>query len=413
MRITHIFSRFKTYSGAEHFCFRFAREAVERGDRVTIITRHLPPALRDHLPEDVEVRQLSWAHKPTRFHFFESICDVLYSPLLFTLVPRDSECDVYWNDNTLASLFIDSLRREKHRIFFCMQLPHFAYGQTLLVTRSYPPLSWLVPLLVPVYRWLDRRFARRADLIVAISEMVRKDCARVYGRDDVRVAGPGVDLPGPEVIDPDFVRSRLPTSVEHVLVSVGKIVPKKNFDLFVRTVDLLRRSRIDVAGVIVGDGPLRARIADLIERLGLEEHCVMVGFVPEYRDVLRYMSGASVYVYLEKNVPFGLTPLEAGSLGVPVVAYRGGGVEETIVDGENGYKLSHNSGPEQIAAVVRDLLSRPPAERAKMGACGRRMAEHWTWTRAYDRFRRIIGGADGGAAGTGSPEPDPDPSRAP
>ncbi len=190
------------------------------------------------------------------------------------------------------------------------------------------------------------------------------------------------------------MRDRFAIRTDHVLVTAGKLIPKKNFDLFVMALDALRRRGVDVAGVIVGDGPLRERIERLIRSLELDSWCHMTGFVSKYEDVLRYMSGASIYVYLERRVPFGLTPLEAGSVGVPVAAFEGGGVEETIEDGENGVKIPTDFQPRQIAGVLADLLARPRAERERMGRKGREMAAKWTWDRAYDRFWHAIDGPE-------------------
>ncbi len=181
----------------------------------------------------------------------------------------------------------------------------------------------------------------------------------------------------------------------HILVTAGKIIPKKNFDLFVRVVHSLRKRGVEVTGVIIGDGPFREKIGKLIRSFDLDSYCLMTGFVPKYEDVLRYMSGASVYVYLEKNVPFGLTPLEAGSLGVPVVAFEGGGVEETIVDGENGRELPSNYDAGQIANLIEEMLSAPPGELNRMGQRGSEMASRWTWEKRYAHFSEIIADALG------------------
>ena len=169
-------------------------------------------------------------------------------------------------------------------------------------------------------------------------------------------------------------------------MTVGKLIPKKNMDLFVKVVHLLRQKRVDVSGVIIGDGPLSGSIEHLIRSLKLEPYCLMTGFVPEYEDVQRLLSGATVHVFLEKLVPFGLTPLEAGSLRVAVVAYEGGGVEETVVYGENGYKLPLHYGVEQIAEVLQGMLLGSPNLLRTMGRKGASMALNWTWDRAYDRF---------------------------
>ena len=365
---------------------------MHRGDRATLVTRHLPQELAVHVPAGVDVKTLKIAHSPTRFHFLESICDVLYSPLLFLLVPTDTDWDIYWNDNTLAALFVDSLRRRKRRLFFCLQLPHFAYGQTMLVARSYPPLSWLVPVFAPLYRWLDRLMARRADLIVAISQMVRRDCLRVYGTVAPITGSPGIDPPRPEVIDRDFIRRDLGIRSPYILVTAGKLIPKKNFDLFVRVIDRLRRDGVDVTGVIIGDGPFRERVARLIRSLDLASHCLMTGFVAAYDDVLRYMSGATIYVYLERNVPFGLTPLEASSLAVPVVAFEGGGVDETVVDGETGRTIPTHYDAEDIARLLADMLQHDRGMLRRWGERGAQVAVGWTWEQSYTRFVGLMTG---------------------
>lgn len=389
MHVVHIIARLKTYSGAEHLAFRYFREALARGDRVTLVTRHVPEDLRPHIPPGVEVRTLRFAHRPTRLHFFESISDVAYSLFLFRLVPRASDCDVYWNDSTLASLFLDSLLRTKLRMFYCLQLPHFAYGQTWLVTRSYPPLSWLVPIFVPIYRWLDRLFARRADSIVTLSRSVQKDCAMVYPRKPVFTVNPGVVLPSATLSDPSFIRRTFPIDSRQILVTAGKLIPKKNIPLFVEILAGLRSRGLDVAGVVVGDGPMRSEIELSIARHGLEEACLLAGFIPSYEDVLRIISGASLYLYLERRVPFGLTPIEAGAVGVPVVAFEGGGVEETVADGVNGWKIPEDWGAEQITELLASLLNEPD-KLLQQGREGRRMAAERTWSRSYADFAQLI-----------------------
>jgi glycosyltransferase involved in cell wall biosynthesis len=101
------------------------------------------------------------------------------------------------------------------------------------------------------------------------------------------------------------------------------------------------------------------------------------------------MSGATIYLYLERDVPFGLTPLEAGSVGAPVVAFEGGGVEETVIDGENGRKVPSSWGADEIAGLLLELLSSPETLKL-MGDTGRRRALRWTWHGAYERFSQLI-----------------------
>jgi glycosyltransferase involved in cell wall biosynthesis len=78
-------------------------------------------------------------------------------------------------------------------------------------------------------------------------------------------------------------------------------------------------------------------------------------------------------------------------LGVPVVAFEGGGVEETVVDGENGRKLPAAYGAEEIADLIAGLLEGSAEELARMGDRAKEMVKRWTWGRAYDRFLEYLG----------------------
>lgn len=62
---------------------------------------------------------------------------------------------------------------------------------------------------------------------------------------------------------------------------------------------------------------------------------VFLGYVSEKRKY-ELLAGAKALLFCSKNEDFGITPVEAFARGVPVVAFRQGGVKETIIEGENG-----------------------------------------------------------------------------
>jgi len=86
---------------------------------------------------------------------------------------------------------------------------------------------------------------------------------------------------------------------------------------------------------------------------------------------------AVVAVFAPYREEFGMAPLEAMASGVPVVAWREGGLPETIVDGNTGYLVAD-------AVTLRQrlrLLLHDPGRREAFGAAARQRAEVFTWQR--------------------------------
>jgi len=115
------------------------------------------------------------------------------------------------------------------------------------------------------------------------------------------------------------------------LLSVGRLVPIKGFDVLVRAAALAGDSQGRPSVVILGDGPERQRLAALARRLGVS---LRLPGVVERQDVPRWMTAADLYVQPSRRLASGRTEglpvatLEALSLGVPVVASATGGLSE-------------------------------------------------------------------------------------
>ena len=85
--------------------------------------------------------------------------------------------------------------------------------------------------------------------------------------------------------------------------------------------------------------------------------------------------GAAVAVFAPYGEEFGLAPLEAMASGVPVIAWREGGLVETVVEGETGYLV-------QDAVTLRQrlrLLVHDPERRRLFSQAARRRAERFSW----------------------------------
>jgi glycosyltransferase involved in cell wall biosynthesis len=194
----------------------------------------------------------------------------------------------------------------------------------------------LKPALRVLCRW-DRNAARRADLYIAISDVVRLRIKQRYGLD------------APVVYPPVDVQRFRPSQRGERLLVVSRLLPYKRVDI---VVDAATRAGIGLD--VVGSGPA---LADLLARAG-----PTVAFHDRLADaaITELMESCRAFC-LPGREDFGITPVEANAAGKPVVAFGGGGALETIQDGITGVFFRAQRVEDVLDAVRRcERLQTPP-----------------------------------------------------
>ena len=388
MHLTFVFPRLKTFSGAENLLLQLSRHAAEEGHEVVIVTRVVDSACSELLHRDVEVRVPPRAFRwLSGIHLVDSFFDTAFAPALLLPMPRETDVFCFFCPPVLPAMAFTHKRGRAPVAYYCLQPPRFAYDLQEETTRGNGWLGRLVPLLAPLYRRLDRALAPSCDRLFAISEGYVRWCRELYGRADVDLVYPGVDPTPARQTEVAALRRQLgvdPTTP--LVITINKLIPRKNVDVFLRAMARVIDQVPEARGVVVGDGPSRSSLMELRDRLGLEDRVQFTGFLPEYSMVMSYYSAADVYVFLEKNVPFGLTVLEAGSSGCPVVAVQGGGTRDTVVDGETGFLVEDKPiDPDEVAQRIVTLLQ-DQALRQRMGDQGRENVKRFSSFETGNRF---------------------------
>jgi phosphatidylinositol alpha-1,6-mannosyltransferase len=218
------------------------------------------------------------------------------------------------------------------------------------------------------YRLLMKRTLRRASRILAISRYTAELAERAGAEARQIVMVP----PG---VDGQKFRPVKRSSHSRVILSIGRLVERKGFDMILRALPAVAKSFPDVEYWCAGDGPDRNRLQQVAEEMKIAKRVQWLGEISDEEKLKRYQT-ADVFVMpnriseKERSVEgFGIVFLEAGACGLPVIGGNSGGVPDAVVNGITGYLVDPMSAPE-ISQRLIELLSNPGL-RQMMGHAAR------------------------------------------
>ena len=217
------------------------------------------------------------------------------------------------------------------------------------------PFTGLAAARKRLYRGVDHLFKRwLVDRILAVSLDLRSGLARSCGARRVLCVHNGLDLDRVRVTRPAAeLRRDLNLGAQDIIIgTMGRLVPVKGLETFLRAARLIRNRKEHVKFLIVGDGPLKETLQTLARHLGLESEVLFLGHRNDGYDVLAMMD-VLVLSSLSEGIPMVL--LEALALARPVVATRVGGIPEVIEDGISG-RLVEPSREQELADACVALM---------------------------------------------------------
>ena len=305
------------------------------------------------------------------------------------------------------------------RLAWQLALLHRRHRLDLLHVQNRMPLLTLGPCAVTVHHTLfethpqffTRRFVRvarvtgrrsvkRAALLMTVSEFSRREIARLYGVDALRITitGNGVNLARFHPVSAegsddwngaDLVRALGATPGEY-LITVGRIEPRKNHVNLVRAYARLAEPRPPLLIVGQRDFEHDEAFAE-VEKLGLGKEITFLERVAD-AELPALVRHARVFVYPSWAEGFGMPVLEALASGVPVVTSN----TTALVEVAAGAALAVSpDDPKAIADAIEQLLF-DASLRRKLSAAGLEVAARHRWDTSarnlLGAFRRFFAG---------------------
>ncbi len=243
-----------------------------------------------------------------------------------------------------------------------------------------PAIGWILVPLDKGLQWVSKLhllklklFYPRLTRVVCVSQTVKQSILKMAPVKPERLRV----IYCPQDLNSIIKKSKepLPDWAEDIgrkptLIAVGRISYEKGFDLLIRAHAKVLKRGIEHNLIIVGDGPHRGKLQDLVQRLEVTDSVFMPGYVENPYPLIKK---ASALVLSSRFEGLPSVIIEALALGKPVVATACGGPVEILCDGRNGILVP----PEDVDGLadgmsrilsdryLREKLSRPDIKQLR------------------------------------------------
>ena len=186
-----------------------------------------------------------------------------------------------------------------------------------------------------------------------------------------------------------------------LILSIGRLIRKKGFDVLVDACTLLRQSGRGFRCEVIGEGPLFEELQTRIHRQTLGEHVHLTGRNTQ-REIVTRLSKATVLALPCRIDPDGAMDnlptviMEAMASALPVVSTDIGGISEMVRDGETGLLVAQND-PAAIADALSQLIDEIELAQSFGGKGRKRAEEIFSIEKSVRALREIFANIQGAA----------------
>ncbi len=242
-----------------------------------------------------------------------------------------SDFDVVLSDSASFAKGVITKPETLH-ICYCHTPPRYAWDDSHKYIEEFgmsSVIKKLVPFFMNYIRLWDKEAALRVDKFLCNSHFVAKRIKKYYNQ-EAKVIHPPVEAK----------RFCLGNKAENFFLMVGRLLPYKRFDIAVQAFNKLGKPL-----KIIGDGPERKKLEKIAKK--------NIEFLGELYgdDLKKYYQNCKALIFPQEE-DFGIVALEAMAAGKPVIAYRGGGVLESVKEGETGLFFDEQT-PESLIKAIR------------------------------------------------------------
>lgn len=246
-------------------------------------------------------------------------------------------------------------------------------------TRNLSPgMYWLWNILRPFVRLYEKNQWKYFNKIITISKFVSEHVSKIYDVDSTII------YPGAKQVYFDTSSAKKEKSI----FCLGDI-KTRNASFLIECAYELSKKRDDFKIWIAGNKNQHSEeLKKLVKKYSLENIVTFFGKVSDEKLASLY-SQSSVFTHLVNEAPFGIQVVESMATGTPVISWKPGGPEETILDKETGF-LIPSFNKKSLILHIEKFLDNPDLV-LKMGEKSKKRAiEYFQNKNNYSKIRELL-----------------------
>jgi len=349
MKIVVVVPYLKSFGGASRYAWELSEYLATQGDDVVVASLYTD---KTTYSSDTKLRTIDFGNEKNltqSINFWINIKKIIKD--LHKIIDQEKPDIVFFNHYP-CTMWVEKYDN----------LPIICYPQdiNLLYTDTYiNNLPTKIRILWRIIRLFVRSYDKRKwklfDEVISHSKFTAQNIKKHYG----------IDAPLMYLGTNTRVFSPNENNIKkNAILTLGDAKIRRA-DLLIKAASKLRKKRNDFEIWIVGNkNDLDLELKNLVKTLGLEENVKFFGQISDSK-LSKLYSESLVTVHLVKEAPFGLIVTESMSCETPVISWKPGGPEETIIDGETGFLISENNESELIKKI--EIFLDSPELSKKMG----------------------------------------------
>ena len=380
-------------SGSEQVLRNQALGMAQDGVEVYAITRQNGCAPTVHRKLDENIKEACYSALPDNaFKFFTSIFKE--TSRLFKSFSKEQLFDAAVCHHPFA--YFSLLISGKLKNLPVIHIFHSPTHQEYLLLNEHK--SWLRIVLPARARWFIERYCLKSSTkVVVLSDYMKSLVVDTYGiaADRIIVNPGGVDLDRfVPLSDRGKLKADLGLPRKHIhLLTVRNLEARMGLDNLIRAIDLIKKDGLKIHLTIVGEGPERKKLEQLIQEYRLSENIRMMGFVSSESLPLVYCAADFFILPTRELEGFGLVTPESMSCGTPVLGTPVGATKEILAKFNRDF-LFDDTTPSAMAcgiqAVVKNYFENE-AKYTELRDNSRHFARNnYAWHRHIRQLQSII-----------------------
>lgn len=277
----------------------------------------------------------------------------------------------------LTRLAAKQVRKRGTKVIYTAHGFHFYNGA--------PAINWL--LYYPVEKWLSRY----TDVLITINKEDYERAKSFKAGKVCYVPGVGIDLKKFNVGYVDKNKKRKEIGVhadDFVLLSVGELIPRKNHEVVIRAMSVLKQEDklTHLEYVICGRGTYESELKKLAEELGVADYIHFLGY---RTDIAEICNCVDLFVFMSHQEGLPVALMEAMACGLPAVCSDIRGNTDLIEDKITG--LIAGNTPEKVAEAI-EMMRKDGDLREQVASAALQKIKQYDLSSVENEMVKIYGG---------------------